>query len=315
MNQHKPENDINISSNLIFSEKNKEKLCNITDLTDFTFSKDLNKENKQNNNNINTSNFLLKDSEIKNNDNKTFLNKKRKYMTSEEIELEQIEKERKEMKEMIRKNMALYQRMNNIQIKKVIPAEQKTDNKQKIEINNFPNKNNGKIFNNNNLNLIKENKKGNNYVVNYLKKKELVTDINKTNSNNKNFGALKENNDIIKEKKKEIIEEINTDIVENKIGDKANDKEKNIELNEEINEEENGDKKIENNDDIKNNDNKGIIQVGKSPNKNNDKESLYLKKMKELGNLSKLDLCKKIEKYTEICQEVLKQQEKRNKTE
>ena len=43
----------------------------------------------------------------------------------------------------------------------------------------------------------------------------------------------------------------------------------------------------------------------KTPNK----ESSYLTKVKKLGSMSKLSLCNKIQKYTEICQEVLKEQE------
>ncbi len=38
------------------------------------------------------------------------------------------------------------------------------------------------------------------------------------------------------------------------------------------------------------------------------KESSYLTKMKKLGSLSKLSFCNKIQKYTEIYQEVLKEQ-------
>ena len=39
------------------------------------------------------------------------------------------------------------------------------------------------------------------------------------------------------------------------------------------------------------------------------KENSYLTKIKELGSMSKLSLCNKIQKYTEVCQQVLKEQE------
>ena len=63
----------------------------------------------------NTSSFNIRESfkkpiDIKINDNNSFLNKKRKLMTSEELELEQIQREREEVKKMMKKNMDLYNR-------------------------------------------------------------------------------------------------------------------------------------------------------------------------------------------------------------
>ena len=48
--------------------------------------------------------------------------------------------------------------------------------------------------------------------------------------------------------------------------------------------------------------------IKKTPNKENS----YLNKIQQLGSMSKLSLYNKIEKYTEICQEVLKEQENGN---
>ena len=50
-------------------------------------------------------------------------------------------------------------------------------------------------------------------------------------------------------------------------------------------------------------------KVSNSAIKTPNKESSYLTKIKKLGSMSKLSLCNKIQKYTEICQEVLKEQE------
>jgi hypothetical protein len=53
---------------------------------------------------------------------KSFLNKKRKYMTSEEIELEKIEKERADTKKMIEKNRNLYYKSLFYTPIKIIPT-------------------------------------------------------------------------------------------------------------------------------------------------------------------------------------------------
>ena len=98
-----------------------------------------------------------------------------------------------------------------------------------------------------------------------------------------------------------LIEIINTDIspeqkiqVNNEI---ENKKEDIIDLKEEKEKEEDNEKEIELN--------KENISGKKTP----YKESSYLSKIKQLGSMSKLSLCNKIQKYTEICQQVLKEQE------
>ena len=92
-------------------------------------------------------------------------------MTSEELELEQIEKERKEVREMIRKNMALYYKMNNIQTAKIIP-NQTTKIITESSINN--NKVNVSVVNNNNyFNKFEKNKQKLNSYVNIFKQNEI----------------------------------------------------------------------------------------------------------------------------------------------
>ena len=97
------------------------------------------------------------------------------------------------------------------------------------------------------------------------------------------------------------IEIINTDIlpknssiVNNEI---ENANENIIELNEEK----------ENTEQIKENE----IELNKkdTAKKTPAKENSYLSKIKQLGSMSKLDLYGKIQKYTEICQQVLEEQE------
>lgn len=51
----------------------------------------------------------------------TFLNKKRKILSSEEIELQKIEKEREEIKKMIHKNREMYENSQNYTPMKIIP--------------------------------------------------------------------------------------------------------------------------------------------------------------------------------------------------
>ena len=95
------------------------------------------------------------------------------------------------------------------------------------------------------------------------------------------------------------IEIINTEIFpkNNSIANNEIVNENSIELNEEKeNTEQNKENEIELN---KKNTNK------KTP----VKENSYLSKIKQLGSMSKLDLYGKIQKYTEICQQVLEEQE------
>ena len=57
------------------------------------------------------------------------------------------------------------------------------------------------------------------------------------------------------------------------------------------------------------NENEMILNQKDTIKKTPNKENSYLNKIQQLGSMSKLSLYNKIEKYTEICQEVLKEQE------
>ena len=136
--------------------------------------------------------------------------------------------------------------------------------------------------------------------MNFSREKALnrINQLNKKiNENNMRKEQFKQRN-LYQGKKIEII---NTDILpEQKIpinNEIENKKEDIIELKEEKDKEENNEKEIELN--------KDNISEKKTP----YKESSYLSKIKQLGSMSKLSLCNKIEKYTEICQQVLKEQE------
>ena len=100
-----------------------------------------------------------------------------------------------------------------------------------------------------------------------------------------------------------VIEIINTDIpaqIKHVNNEHDNNKKNSLELNEEKenNEQESIiEKEIQLNEEI--------IPEKKTP----IKENSYLTKIKELGSMSKLSLCNKIQKYTEICKQVLKEQE------
>ena len=232
----------------------------------------------------NTSSFNIRESfkkpiDIKINDNNSFLNKKRKLMTSEELELEQIQREREEVKKMMKKNMDLYNRTKSGTTTIV-----------------------SKVNNNININ------KTSGYTMNFLKEKA----INKINELNK---KIKENN-IKQEKlqqqpnmyKGKTIEIINTDILpENNISNNnvIEDKKNIIELNEEKEDNENIEHEVKIEHEDYEVDNKEKSSTKKTP----VKESSYLSKIKQLGSMSKLSLCNKIQKYTEICQQVLKEQE------
>lgn len=205
-------------------------------------------------------------------------------MTSEELELEQIEKERKEVKEMMRKNMALYYRLNNIHTTQIIPKNTSKPKKYSEIQNN--------IFNSfpiNNINLTNNSKQ------NILKTKELNNIINNTTTS-------------IINKPKEIIIECKNELFFMKKKEKKVSN--TIELKEEEENCKEGKKVKKNKKEVKKMKNEKISNAPKTP----MKDSLYLKKVKELGSMSKLSLYNKIKKCTEVCKEVLKQQKMKNKS-
>ena len=361
------ENNINISNRQSTLDTNKNSVLLYNNGKFFSFSKDNSLNNKLT---PNTSSFIIKvnmrtsiDNTTFNNNTNTFLNKKRKLMTSEELELEQIERERKEVKKMIKKNMELYYRTksgtttivskirdniyntnnNNVNKNEILNNYIKSNNNNNnYNYNNFNkniNINNTNFFNNNN-NGIGNTKlyKSNSYTMNFLKEKGInkINVINKTintdnniDNNNNFYNNTDSNNNNINinytstnktPHKEQIIEIINTDIdVKNNktsVDREKDDKEEennNIILNEKK-EEENVDEndnnitkdiQVEVENIVKKEKETKVSPFKKTPNK----ESSYLTKMKKLGSMSKLSLCNKIQKYTEICQEVLKEQE------
>ena len=210
--------------------------------------------------------------------NNSFLNKKRKLMTSEELELEQIQREREEIKRMMKKNMDLYNRTKSGTTTIVSKVRDTI-----YGLNNSAKKNNNII------------NKSSGYSMNFLREKA----INKINQINKKINENK-----LKQEQQpntfngKTIELINTDILpQNNIAINENV----MELNEEKENTEQ-DKENENETEL----NKENSNSKKTPNKENS----YLTKVKQLGSMSKLDLYNKIQKYTEICQQVLEEQEK-----
>ena len=249
----------------------------------FTFGKDNIIDNKFT---PNTSSFNIRESfkkPLENTliNNNSFLNKKRKLMTSEELELEQIQREREEVKKMMKKNMDLYNRTKSgttTIVSKVRDTIYRLNNLAK---------------NNNNVN---NNKSG--YAMNFSREKALknINEINKKiNENNK-----KQKQANIYQGK--IIEIINTDISPENNNIINNDTEKKNENTIELNEEKENTEQEKENELILSKENNTIK---KTP----YKENSYLLKIKELGSMSKLSLCNKIQKYTEVCQQVLKEQE------
>ena len=121
----------------------------------------------------NTSSFNIRESFKKpidnslENNSSSFLNKKRKLMTSEELELEQIQREREEVKKMMKKNMDLYKRTKSGTTTIVSKVRDTI-----LGLNNLG-KNN--IVNNNNM------IKTNSYVNNFSKEKALnrIKELNK----------------------------------------------------------------------------------------------------------------------------------------
>ena len=284
------ENDINNSNKQSTLDTNKNSFLFFSKGNYFSFGKDNIIDNKFA---PNTSSFNIKESfkkpiDISLNNNNSFLNKKRKLMTSEELELEQIQREREEVKKMMKKNMDLYNRTKSGTTTIVSKVRDTI-----YGLNNLSKGNDN--MNNNVIN------KSNSYSMNSLREKAL----NKINQLNK---KINENNmknihqpNIYKIK---TIEIINTDILpkNNSIinNEKENKNEKIIELNEnEESVEQMNEKEL-----IPNQEN----TIKKTPNKENS----YLNKIQQLGSMSKLSLYNKIEKYTEICQEVLKEQENGN---
>jgi hypothetical protein len=299
------ENNINYSNKQSALDSNNNRFFFYNNGNYFSFGKDNTLINKSA---PNTSSFNIKES-LKNNyandnNSNSFLNKKRKLMTSEELELEQIEREREEVRKMMKKNMALYYRTKSGTTRIVSKIKDDIYNSNNISkniiLNNYLN-NNSTNNNNNNTQLQNMNKNiTNSYAMNFMKEKGInkINDIKKKETDDKKI----ENNK--NSKPEQIIEIINTDINPVSVNNKEEDKNDNIiDLFEE--KEEVDDKAQENEVNNMVNEEKASNSAIKTPNK----ESSYLTKIKKLGSMSKLSLCNKIQKYTEICQEVLKEKE------
>ena len=279
------ENNINFSNKQSNIDTSKNSMIFFNKGNFFSFGKENIVDNKIA---PNTSSFNIRESfkkpiDIKINDNNSFLNKKRKLMTSEELELEQIQREREEVKKMMKKNMDLYNRTKSGTTTIVSKVRDTI-----YGLNNLSKNNN--INNNINVN------KTSGYTMNFLKEKA----INKINELNK---KIKENN-IKQEKlqqqpnmyKGKTIEIINTDILpENNISNNnvIEDKKNIIELNEEKEDNENIEQEVKIEHEDYEVDNKEKSSTKKTP----VKESSYLSKIKQLGSMSKLSLCNKIQKY------------------
>ena len=242
----------------------------------------------------NTSSFNIRESFKKPidinlaNNNSSFLNKKRKLMTSEELELEQIQREREEVKKMMKKNMDLYNRTKSGTTTIVSKVRDTI-----LGLNNLG-KNN--ILNNNII-------KTNSYANNFSREKALnrIKELNKKINENNIKREQSQQPNLYKVR---TIEIINTDILPEQINLVNNETDNNCKKSIELNEEkENIEEDILIDKDIKLNEE--IISEKKTP----LKENSYLTKIKELGSMSKLSLCNKIQKYTEICKQVLKEQE------
>ena len=280
------ENDLNNSNKQSTLDTNKNSILFFSKGNYFSFGKDNIIDNKLA---PNTSSFNIRDSFKKPIDmslnNNSFLNKKRKLMTSEELELEQIQREREEVKKMMKKNMDLYNRTKS----------GTTTIVSKVRDTIYGLNNLSKSNDNMNNNVINKN---NSNSMNSLREKAL----NKINQLNK---KINENNmknihqpNIYKGK---TIEIINTDILPKNNSIINNEKENKNEKVIELNENEEKPEQMNENELILNQEN----TIKKTPNKENS----YLNKIQQLGSMSKLSLYNKIEKYTEICQEVLKEQE------
>lgn len=283
------ENYINNSNRQSTLDTNKNTILFFNKGNYFSFGKDNIIDNKIA---PNTSSFNIRDSFKKpldnnsGNNNNSFLNKKRKMMTSEELELEQIQREREEVKKMMKKNMDLYNRTKSGTTTIVSKVRDTIYGLNNLAKNNMMNNN-----------IIRSNS----YVNNFSREKALnrIKELNKKINEN-NIKQEKQQPNIYQGK---TIEIINTDILPEKISSDNNEPENNnniIELNEE---KENNEQERLFDKEIKIN--KDAISEKKTP----LKENSYLTKIKELGSMSKLSLCNKIQKYTEVCQQVLKEQE------
>ena len=283
------ENYINNSNRQSTLDTNKNSILFFNKGNYFSFGKDNIIDNKIA---PNTSSFNIRDSFKKpldnnsGNNNNSFLNKKRKMMTSEELELEQIQREREEVKKMMKKNMDLYNRTKSGTTTIVSKVRDTIYGLNNLAKNNMMNNN-----------IIRSNS----YVNNFSREKALnrIKQLNKKINEN-NIKQEKQQPNIYQGK---TIEIINTDILPEKISSDNNEPENNnniIELNEE---KENNEQERLFDKEIKIN--KDAISEKKTP----LKENSYLTKIKELGSMSKLSLCNKIQKYTEVCQQVLKEQE------
>ena len=283
------ENYINNSNRQSTLDTNKNTILFFNKGNYFSFGKDNTIDNKIA---PNTSSFNIRDSFKKpldnnsGNNNNSFLNKKRKMMTSEELELEQIQREREEVKKMMKKNMDLYNRTKSGTTTIVSKVRDTIYGLNNLAKNNMMNNN-----------IIRSNS----YVNNFSREKALnrIKELNKKINEN-NIKQEKQQPNIYQGK---TIEIINTDILPEKISSDNNEPENNnniIELNEE---KENNEQERLFDKEIKIN--KDAISEKKTP----LKENSYLTKIKELGSMSKLSLCNKIQKYTEVCQQVLKEQE------
>ena len=175
----------------------------------------------------NTSSFNIRESFKKpidnslENNSSSFLNKKRKLMTSEELELEQIQREREEVKKMMKKNMDLYNRTKSGTTTIVSKVRDTI-----LGLNNLG-KNN--IVNNNNM------IKTNSYANNFSKEKALnrIKELNKKINEN-NIKQEKSQKSNLYEGK--VIEIINTDIpaqIKHVNNEQDNNKKNSLELNEE----------------------------------------------------------------------------------
>ena len=299
------ENDINSSNRQSSTlDTNKNNIIFYKNGTYFSFGKDNSLNNKLT---PTTSSFNFKENirksfDATNLNNNSFLNKKRKLMTSEELELEQIAREREEVRKMMKKNMALYYRTKSGTTRIVSKIKDDIYNNnnfsKNIILNNYLNDN----TNNNNNKFPNMNKNiSNSYAMNFMKEKG----INKINDIKKNEVDDKKNDNNKNSKPEQIIEIINTDINPVSVNNKEEDKNDNIiDLFEEKEEKE--DEKAQ---EVEVNNTGNEEKVCNSAIKTPNKESSYLTKVKKLGSMSKLSLCNKIQKYTEICQEVLKEQE------
>ena len=283
------ENYINNSNRQSTLDTNKNTILFFNKGNYFSFGKDNTIDNKIA---PNTSSFNIRDSFKKpldnnsGNNNNSFLNKKRKMMTSEELELEQIQREREEVKKMMKKNMDLYNRTKSGTTTIVSKVRDTIYGLNNLAKNNMMNNN-----------IIRSNS----YVNNFSREKALnrIKELNKKINEN-NIKQEKQQPNIYQGK---TIEIINIDILPEKISSDNNEPENNnniIELNEE---KENNEQETLFDKEIKIN--KDAISEKKTP----LKENSYLTKIKELGSMSKLSLCNKIQKYTEVCQQVLKEQE------